>query len=130
MRILLDTHIFLWYITGDHRLSPQVAEVITDATNDVYLSVVSLWEALVKYQLGRLPLPSPADEYLKKRQDEHGIVTLPLEGAAVSRILELPPHHRDPFDRMLVCQAMQHDLDIATSDPQVEKYAVRVLRVG
>jgi PIN domain nuclease of toxin-antitoxin system len=130
MRLLLDTHIFLWYISGDRRLSPQVAEIITDATNDVYLSVVSVWETLVKFQLGRLQLPSPADQYLKTRQDEHGIVTLPLESDAVSRLLELPPLHRDPFDRMLVCQAIHHDLDIATSDPQVAKYPVRVLTVG
>src|SRR6266567_611939 len=103
MRLLLDTHIFLWYITNDHRLSPKVAGTVTDAANDVYLSVVSVWEILVKYQLGRLSLPSPVDQYLQQRQDQHGIVSLPLEADAVSRLLELPAYHRDPFDRMLVC---------------------------
>jgi PIN domain nuclease of toxin-antitoxin system len=126
MRLLLDTHIFLWYITNDHRLSPMVAGAVTDAANDVYLSVVSVWETLVKFQLGRLSLPSPVDQYLQQRQDQHGIVSLPLEASAVSRLLELPAYHRDPFDRMLVCQAMHHDLIIVTADEQVAKYPVRV----
>jgi PIN domain nuclease of toxin-antitoxin system len=94
----------------------------------VFLSVVSLWEILVKYQLGRLQIPSPADRYLQTQQDQHGFVSLPLEGAAVSRLLELPAHHRDPFDRMLVCQAIHHDLDIVTSDAHIVRYPVRVLR--
>jgi PIN domain nuclease of toxin-antitoxin system len=130
MRLLLDTHIFLWYITNDHRLSPKVASAVTDATNEVYLSVVSVWETLVKYQLGRLKLPSPADEYLRKRQEQHRIVSLPLDAAATSHLLKLPPHHRDPFDRMLVCQAIHHDLTIVTSDEQVEKYPVRTFPSG
>jgi PIN domain nuclease of toxin-antitoxin system len=130
MRLLLDTHIFLWYITDDRRLSAQAANAVTDAANDVYLSVVSLWEILVKYQLGKLSLPSPADQYVQRRLDQHGIVSLPLEAAAASRLLELQAHHRDPFDRMLVCQALHHGLTIVTSDEQIAKYPVRVLRAG
>jgi PIN domain nuclease of toxin-antitoxin system len=127
MRLLLDTHAFLWYITNNERLSHDAAKAITDDSNDVYLSVVSVWETLVKYQLGRLKLPAPADEYLQRRQEQHGILSLPLEAADASRLLQLPSHHRDPFDRMLVCQAMHHDLTIVTSDEQVTRYAVRIL---
>lgn len=130
MRLLLDTHVFLWYITNDRRLSQDVARAITEAANDVYLSVVSVWETLVKYQLGRLSLPSPADEYLQNRREQHGIVGLALEIAAASRLLELPAHHGDPFDRMLVCQAIHHDLTLVTSDAQISKYAIRILRAG
>jgi PIN domain nuclease of toxin-antitoxin system len=128
MRLLLDTHIFLWYITNDSRLSPEVADTIRDERNEVYLSVVSVWEALVKYQLGRLNLPSPADQYLQVRQDQHRIVSLPLDALAVSQLLKLPSHHRDPFDRMLICQSLEHDLFIATSDEQMMKYPVKILR--
>jgi PIN domain nuclease of toxin-antitoxin system len=128
MRLLLDTHVFLWYITNDGRLAPGAANAITEAANEVYLSVVSVWEALVKYQLGKLNLPSPADEYLRRRQEQHGIVGLSLESDAASRLLELPPHHRDPFDRMLVCQAIHHDLTMVTSDEQVARYSVSILR--
>ena len=68
MKLLLDTHIFLWYITDDSRLSVAAANAIREQGNDAYLSVVSVWEALAKHQLGKLPLPSPADEYLRKRR--------------------------------------------------------------
>jgi PIN domain nuclease of toxin-antitoxin system len=127
MRLLLDTHAFLWYITNDNRLSLDTANAISEGSNDVYLSVVSVWETLVKYQLGKLNLPAPADQYPQQQQEQHGIVALPLEAAAASRLLELPAHHRDPFDRMLVCQAIHHDLTIVTSDEQVARYAIRVL---
>jgi PIN domain nuclease of toxin-antitoxin system len=127
MRLLLDTHVFLWYITNDRRLSPDAANAVTEAANEVCLSVVSAWETLVKYQLGRLTLPSPADEYLQRRQEQHGIFSLPLERGAASRLLELPSHHHDPFDRMLVCQALHHDLTIVTSDEQIARYSVSIL---
>jgi PIN domain nuclease of toxin-antitoxin system len=127
MRVLLDTHIFLWYITNDRRLPPSVADAVSGSQNEAYLSVVSVWEALVKYQLGRLSLPSPADQYLQAKQTQHRIAALPLEGAAVSHLLDLPPLHRDPFDRILVCQAIHHDLVLITTDEQLVKYPVRLL---
>lgn len=127
MRLLLDTHVFLWYITNDARLSPDAANAVTEGANDVYLSVVSVWEILVKYQLRKLNLPAPVDEYLQRRQEQHGILSLALESAAASKLLELPTHHRDPFDRMLVCQAIHHDLTIVTSDQQIVRYPISVL---
>src|SRR5438067_11680123 len=116
MKLLLDTHIFLWNITNDQRLSTKLASAISDEKNEVHLSVVSVWEALVKYQLGRLNLPSPADQYLQARQEQHRIVSLALETGAATELLKLPALHRDPFDRMLVCQALHHDLLLATAD--------------
>src|SRR5205814_2194137 len=130
MKLLLDTHIFLWYITNDQRLSAELASAISDEKNDVYLSVASIWEALVKYQLGRLSLPSPADQYLQERQEQHRIVSLALETAAAAQVLKLPALHHDPFDRMLVCQAIHHDLVLATADEQLEEYPVRQFRPG
>jgi PIN domain nuclease of toxin-antitoxin system len=130
MKLLLDTHIFLWYITNDQRLSTELASAISDERNEVYLSVVSIWEALVKYQLGRLDLPSPADQYLQERQEQHRIVSLALETGAAAQVLKLPALHRDPFDRMLVCQAMHHDLILATADERLEDYPVQQFRPG
>ena len=127
MKLLLDTHAFLWYITNDARLPRHAYDAIRDKSNQVYLSVVSVWETLVKYQIGKLPLPSPPDEYIANRQFAHRIGSLPLDAAGVSRLLTLPLHHRDPFDRMLICQALQHDLIIVTSDEQFSAYPVALL---
>jgi PIN domain nuclease of toxin-antitoxin system len=124
MKLLLDTHIFLWYITNDRRLAPDLASAIRDEENEVYLSVVSIWEALVKHQGGRLDLPAPADRYLQEKQRQHRIISLPLEGGAVARVLQLPAIHRDPFDRMLICQAIHHVLTLATVDDQISGYPV------
>ena len=127
MRILLDTHVFLWYITNDRRLQKPMAEAIQASDNEIYLSVVSVWEALVKFQLGRLTLPDHPYEYLVARQEQHRIASLPLERGATSRLLLLPTHHNDPFDRMLICQAVYHDLTLATSDAHVQRYPVKLL---
>lgn len=127
MRLLLDTHIFLWYITNDSRLPRYAADAIRDKDNDAFLSVVSIWEALVKHQSGKLPLPEPADDYIDGRREEHRIATIPLETKAVAWLLRLPAYHRDPFDRMLICQALRHDLTIVTVDDQIRRYSVAIL---
>jgi PIN domain nuclease of toxin-antitoxin system len=128
MNLLLDTHAFLWYITNDPRLPRYAYDAIRDRSNEVFLSVVSVWEALVKHQAGKLALPVPADQYISDRQTAHRIASLELDVAAVSRLLALPMHHRDPFDRMLICQALHRDLTIVTSDEQFRRYPVRLLR--
>ncbi|HET7433985.1 MAG TPA: type II toxin-antitoxin system VapC family toxin [Thermoanaerobaculia bacterium] len=128
MRLLLDTHAFLWYITGDPRLSPAFAVAIQDEANEVFLSVVSVWEALAKHQLGKLPLPTPADTYLKSRREQHNIGSLPFDEPSLSHLLRLPLHHRDPFDRMLICQALQHDLHIVTVDVLFKNYPVHLFK--
>ncbi len=130
MKLLLDTHIFLWYITNDPRLNPELADAIRHESNEVYLSVVSVWEALVKHQGDRLRLPSPANQYLGEKQQQHRIVSLPLESGAVAQVLRLPAIHRDPFDRMLICQAIHHDLVLATVDEQIAAYPVRQFRTA
>src|SRR5262245_42613146 len=104
MKLLLDTHIFLWFISGDRRLPDDMQRSIRNPNNEVYLSVVSLWEVIVKYQLGRLPMPEPPEHYLPLQRDKHLISSLPLDEASVSQLAGLPLLHRDPFDRMLVCQ--------------------------
>jgi PIN domain nuclease of toxin-antitoxin system len=127
MRLLLDTHIFLWFISGDARLPTEWRERIRDTDNAVYLSVVSLWEALVKYRLGKLPLPHPPESYLPTQRARHQIASLSLDEASVCHLSILPAAHRDPFDRMLVCQALEHGLSIVTVDPVFEAYPVPLL---
>ncbi|MDX2098899.1 MAG: type II toxin-antitoxin system VapC family toxin [Leptolyngbyaceae cyanobacterium bins.59] len=127
MKILLDTHIFLWFISGDTRLSTDVRDAIRDLENEVYLSSISVWEAIVKHQLGKLPLPEPPKSYLPKQRDLHQISSLALDESSVVQLDKLPPLHRDPFDRMLICQALQNNLTIATVDAAVRAYSVSVL---
>ena len=127
MRLLLDTHIFLWYITGDERLSQRFRQAIEDA-DVAYLSVISGWEATIKHQLGKLPLPAPPTPWLREQRENHGIESLPLSETAVSILSQLPLHHKDPFDRMLVCQSIEHDLAIVTVDPILEKYPAALFR--
>ena len=127
MRILLDTHIFLWFISGDIQLSTDVRDAICDPDNEAYLSSASIWEAIVKYQLGKLPLPEPPEIYLPKQRDLHQIASLALDESSVIQLAKLPPLHRDPFDRMLICQALQNGLTIAAVDAAVRAYSVSVL---
>lgn len=127
MRLLLDTHIFLWFISGDDRLPKAMYQSIRDVDNQVFLSVVSLWEATVKYQLGKLPLPHSPSSYLPLQRERHQISCLPLDEGSVSHLAELPQIHRDPFDRMLICQAVEHDLTLVTVDDVVSAYPVPTL---
>ena len=127
MRILLDTHIFLWFISGDTQLSTNVRDAIRDPDNEVYLSAVSIWETIVKYQLGKLLLPEHPEMYLPKQRDLHQIASLALDESSVIQLAKLPQLHRDPFDRMLICQALENGLTIATVDTAVRAYSVSVM---
>jgi PIN domain nuclease of toxin-antitoxin system len=129
MKLLLDTHIFLWLISGDSRLSVAMSDRIRDPSNEVYLSVVSIWEATVKYQLGKLPLPDSPERYLPKQRIRHKIESIPIDEGSVEKLIDLPPLHRDPFDRILVCQAMQYSLSVVTVDSLISQYSsIQILK--
>jgi len=127
MRILLDTCEFLWLITGDAKLPSAVASAVRDPQNQVFLSVVSFWEIALKHNIGKLPLPESPAEYIPIQREKHLVASLPLDEAAVAKLSELPLLHRDPFDRMLVCQAQAHELTLASSDDLVRQYPVTLL---
>jgi len=127
MRILLDTCEFLWLVSGDAKLSVSVSAAIRNPNNQVFLSAISFWEISVKYNLGKLPLPQPPALFIPRQREQHLITSLSLDEAAVVHLAGLPALHRDPFDRMLVCQALTHDLMLASSDPLIRQYPVRVL---
>jgi PIN domain nuclease of toxin-antitoxin system len=127
MKLLLDTHVFLWYISADPQLPVAVRDAIRDPANEVYLSVASVWEAVIKYALGKLPLPDGPAEYLPKQREAHQIKSLPIEENALVHLAGLLPLHRDPFDRLLIAQALQHGLTLVSVDNAVRTYAVSLL---
>ena len=124
MKLLLDTHVFLRFISGDTRLHAYQRDAIRDPENEVFLSVVSVWEATVKHALGKLPLPAEPAEYLPTQRQRHGIQSLSLDEASVAQLSTLPNLHRDPFDRMLICQARHHGLAIVTIDRLFQAYPI------
>jgi PIN domain nuclease of toxin-antitoxin system len=127
VKLLLDTCTFLWLNSGLSRVSPLARGLCADRDNDLYLSVVSAWEIALKQVAGRLPLPQPAAQYVPSRREANGIASLDLSEEAVLQLPKLPPLHTDPFDRLLICQAIAHGLAILTPDACIARYPVRVL---
>ena len=127
MKLLLDTCTFLWLNSRLSRVSPLVRGLCADGDNELYLSVVSAWEIALKQVAGRLPLPEPAARYVPSRRQANGIASLDLSEEAVLQLPKLPSLHTDPFDRMLICQAIAHGFAILTPDEWIARYPVRVL---
>ena len=127
MKLLLDTCTFLWIVAGAPELSDRARLAFTTPDNEVYLSAVSAWEIAVKHGLGRLPLPSPPSDFIPEMRQRHGITDLALSEEAALFLGKLPAIHRDPFDRMLICQATVKGLVLLTPDEQIMSYPVRTL---
>jgi PIN domain nuclease of toxin-antitoxin system len=125
MNLLLDTVTFLWWVTHDAGLSKVAEGLIRDPSRRVFLSPVSVWEVMVKHALGRLPLPEDPALLIPRLRTEHGFDELPMTEAAVLQLGALPRLHRDPFDRMLLCQAIEGGLTLVTPDDQLHRYPVR-----
>lgn len=125
MNILLDTCTFLWLVSDAPELSDTVRRLFADPDNDVFLSVASAWEIIVKHNLGKLPLPEPPHDFIRNNRLSHRIETLPLEEAAVLQFSRLPEYHRDPFDWIIICQAIAGSLTILTPDSHITRYPVR-----
>ena len=109
------------------RLSALAREVYTDPGNEVFLSAASVWEIAVKHAMGRLPLPEPPDAFIPARRKAYGIQSLPMGEQAALHVSRLPRLHADPFDRMLICQAIVHSMALLTPDPSIAQYSIRVL---
>lgn len=127
MRILLDTCAFLCLAVDAPEFSASARDTFEDPDNDVYLSSVSTWEIAVKHALGRLPLPEPPDSYIPRLRRRHDVEPLPLGEEATLHLVRLPPLHKDPFDRMLVCQAIVEGMVLLTPDGSITQYPVRSL---
>lgn len=127
MNLLLDTCTFLWLVTGSDQLSPTARNLFSDPDNDVYLSAASAWEISIKWSLGKLPLPETPEKFVTEQRENHFISPLPISENATFLLPKLPNHHKDPFDRILVCQAIEHNLTILTTDPLIQKYPVKTI---
>jgi PIN domain nuclease of toxin-antitoxin system len=122
LKILLDTCTFLWIVKDDRLLSPHARQRLLEPEHEFLLSVVSAWEISIKYALGRLPLPTTPDEFVTSERHRHGIAKLRLSEAASLIEFRLPTLHKDPFDRMLICQAISDGLVLLTPDPLIRQY--------
>ena len=127
MKLLLDTHAFLWWITDDPQLSAKARELISDSHNTLYWSAASSWEVSIKYALGRLPLPDTPEEFLPVELGKNRVESLSVIDAHAFQAGRLPRHHADPFDRMLVAQAQIELLVILSNDRKLTHYDVDIL---
>lgn len=121
MRILLDTHTFLWYYSGSSELSEYARNSIDDPKNDFWVSTASLWEIAIKNSIGKLDLDKSFDEFCQDVVNK-GFILLPIDMAHIMKSVKLPFHNRDPFDRILVAQAITENLDFVTRDGVMELY--------
>ena len=125
MRVLVDTHVFLWWVEGDRALPPKARAALTDPGNECLVSLVSAWELAIKAGLGKLRLALPVERYVVEHIAANGFRLLNIQMAHVGRIETLARHHGDPFDRLLVAQALVEKLPIVTADPIFRKYGVK-----
>jgi PIN domain nuclease of toxin-antitoxin system len=129
VRLLLDTHVFLWLQTEPERLGDSLP-LVEDERTALLLSAASSWEIAIKHALGRLPLPDPPERYVPARMHSIGAGSLPIEHSHALAVASLPPLHRDPFDRLLIAQATAEGVTILTADPAVARYPTETLLVG
>ena len=127
MRLILDTHAFLWWITDDPRLSPRARQVMGNAHNELFLSVASAWEIAIKTRLGRLSLEERADRFVPDQLSRNGISSLPIEMSHALYTTRLPDIHRDPFDRLIIAQSVLERLPVVTKDSVIARYKVETI---
>jgi PIN domain nuclease of toxin-antitoxin system len=122
MRAILDTHALLWFLAGDDRLSARARRLVEDGSNEMLVSVASLWEIAVKHSLGKLDLAGSFEQVIPGQLEANGLAVLHLATSHVARVATLPFHHRDPFDRMLIAQALVEGLPIVGVDTAFDPY--------
>ncbi|MFZ3064539.1 MAG: type II toxin-antitoxin system VapC family toxin [Nitrospirota bacterium] len=127
MKALLDTHVFLWWVMDDERLTPYIRDFISDEGNDLFLSSTSCWEIAIKTKMGRLKLPGNPEKFIPDQMIANNITGLPIQSFHALHVYNLPDHHRDPFDRILVAQASIERIPIITSDPLFADYDVKLI---
>jgi PIN domain nuclease of toxin-antitoxin system len=127
LRILLDTACWLWVLAEPKRFSARTRRLLVSPDTEIILSAASAWEIAIKYALGKLPLPAAPTDYVPRMMRETRTVALAIETKHALRVADLPAHHRDPFDRLLIAQAQLEKLKLLTADPQFEHYDVERL---
>jgi PIN domain nuclease of toxin-antitoxin system len=127
VKLLLDTQCWLWWFAQPERLNEEVITQIDDESNELWLSVASVWEMGIKVAIGKLPLPEPLDSYISSRMVQLGVRSLSITASHAILASALPLHHRDPFDRMLIAQAIAEDMMLVSADPIFRQYDVSML---
>jgi PIN domain nuclease of toxin-antitoxin system len=125
MRVLLDTHVFLWWVEGDRTLPAKARGALADQENECLISLVSAWELAIKAGLGKLKLALPVKRYVVEHAAANGFRMLDIRMAHIGRVETLAPHHGDPFDRLLIAQAIEEKLPVVTADPVFRRYGVK-----
>jgi len=126
MQYLLDTHIFLWYILGDTKLSESHKEIIENIQHNIYVSNFSIWEILIKSKLGKLPIPNPIFSFVTQQIKDHDFLICPNHTSALQYLEVLPDLHKDPFDRMLISQSLDLGIPLITEDSNILRYKNQV----
>lgn len=124
MRILLDSHTFLWFVLGDAKLSHQARTAIESSANEKLVSPASYWEIAIKISIGKYTLPQPYEQFIQKAIDDNGFVILPIVPKHTAALTNLPFHHRDPFDRLMIAQVMVEQMPIVSGDVVFDAYPV------
>jgi PIN domain nuclease of toxin-antitoxin system len=127
MKLLLDTHAFLWFIMGSPNLSANARALIEDQANEKFVSLASLWEMAIKVSIGKLTLSAPFDALIPAQLTLNGFETLNVEIAHISKLISLPLHHSDPFDRLLIAQAIVEQMHIVSIDSAFDAYPIKRL---
>jgi PIN domain nuclease of toxin-antitoxin system len=129
MRLLLDTHAFLWFVTADPKLSANAKVLISDPNNDVLISPASVWEVAIKVSIKKYPLTTSFDKFIEDGITGNDFALIPIEvrHAATLSSLPFPPNHRDPFDRMIVAQAIVEKTPLVSCDPELDDYPIKRL---
>ncbi|OJX38409.1 MAG: twitching motility protein PilT [Chloroflexi bacterium 44-23] len=127
MRALLDTHTFLWWNMNDPQLSTMVKEIISDGSNEIYLSAASVWEIAIKVGKGRLLLPEEPGPYIASRMKSNHFSALPIQISHTVKVYNLPHYHEDPFDRLLIAQSQMEKLILLTINPEIRKYQIETI---
>lgn len=124
MKFILDTHTFLWWITDSQLLSQTARDIISDGNSELFWSAASSWEVAMKYKLGQLPLPEAPELFIPIELAKNRIESLPIINKHSFKAGQLPIHHRDPFDRMLIAQAQVENMEIISNDHQISLYDI------
>lgn len=125
--MLLDTHVFLWWVDDSPKLSERSRDIIADEHNEILFSVVSAWEIVIKVGVGKLSLTDPPDTFIPEQLSQNDMEILPMSLDHALRVHELPDHHKDPFDRLLVAQSLVEGIPVISADPGVSRYPVEVI---
>ncbi len=130
MKVLLDTHVWLWSLSEPGRLSREARRILASRRNAVHLSAVSAWEIAIKVAVGKLDLPEPPGSYVPTRMARQGLIPLVVTHAHALAVATLPLHHRDPFDRLLVAQSLVERLPLLTADPAFAPYGIEIIEAA